>query len=87
MALGVRCQTKSSHFAIIVPQDATESLAARHLTDCTSDFLTRADQSRNRGIELHSCLTNAIALLHATPGVHSYASSWERSTELAPLRG
>jgi hypothetical protein len=45
MAFSIRCQTMSSRFAVVVPQDATESLAARYPTGCTSDFLTWVDQS------------------------------------------
>jgi len=45
MVPSIRCQPRSSRFAVVVPQDATESLAASDLTGCTSDFLTQVDQS------------------------------------------
>ena len=56
MVSGVRCQTKSSRFAIVVPQDATESLAARYLTGCASDFLPRIDQSVAKRLVIAFCV-------------------------------
>jgi len=44
-AAGVTWQTRSGRFAVIVPQDAAESLAALDLTGDAADFLARIDQS------------------------------------------
>jgi hypothetical protein len=53
---GVRCQTKSSCFAVIVPQDATESLAARCFTGCASDFFTGVDQFVVKRLVIALCM-------------------------------
>jgi hypothetical protein len=56
MESGVKCQIRSSRFAIVVPQDATESLAARYLTGCASDFLTRIDQTVAKRLVIALCV-------------------------------
>jgi len=42
---GAGRQTRSGRFAVVVPQDAAESLATLDLTGDTADFLARIEQS------------------------------------------
>ena len=56
MEPGVRLQTRSSGFAVVVSQNATESLAARYLTGCASDFITRIDQSVAERLVIALCV-------------------------------
>jgi len=56
MAPGVRCQTISSRFAIVVPQHATESLAARYSTSCASYFIAPVDQSVVKRLVIALCV-------------------------------
>jgi hypothetical protein len=49
-------QTKSSRFAVVVPQNATESFAACYLTGYASDFLNRIDQSVVKRLVIALCV-------------------------------
>ena len=57
-AAGVTWQTRSGRFAVIVPQDAAESLAALDLTGDAADFLARIDQSVVDALVIALCCDN-----------------------------
>ena len=55
-APGVRCQARSSRFAVVVPQDAAESLAALDLTGDAAHLLVRSDQSVVEALVIALCV-------------------------------
>ena len=55
-AAGVTGQTRSGRVAVVVPQDAAESLAALDLTGGVADFLARINQSVVEGLMIALCV-------------------------------
>ena len=52
-------QTRSGRFAVVVPQDAADSLAALDLTGVAADFLARIDQSVVEALVIALCVIMA----------------------------